>query len=71
MGQENKLAPENMKKAAEEYYDHLAMANMLHDQEARHNEKWPRLAGRLLAVKRLPLEATAVNHMTREQDAVV
>jgi hypothetical protein len=36
-----------------------------------HNEKWPRLAGRLLAGKRLPLEATAVNHMTREQDAVV
>jgi hypothetical protein len=35
MGQEDKLAPEDMKKAAEEYDDRLAMADTLQEQEAK------------------------------------
>lgn len=35
MGEEDKLAPEDMKKAAEEYDDRLAMADTLQEQEAK------------------------------------
>jgi hypothetical protein len=35
MGQEDKLAAEDMKKAAEEYDDRLAMADTLQEQEAK------------------------------------
>jgi hypothetical protein len=35
MGQDDKLAPEDMKKAAEEYDDRLAMADTLQEQETK------------------------------------
>ena len=44
MGADDKLAPEDMKKAAEGYDDRLAMADTLQEQEAKAKLAQKRLA---------------------------